>query len=160
MACLIARADLFRMALPLLWRAVPLPFLVKSDVHRVLGLVVTRSVHESFVPLLFAGVVLGSIACWGNQTKKQKRKTLWLLISLILIPTAFFWHMRLDQNVENQLFYYLPLAAALLLAVNWPALVEKQKFFPVACVLGWWLYWSRCRSVGSFGPFGTCSLTE
>ena len=115
----------------------PLPFLVKSDVHRVLGLIVTRSVHESFIPLLFAGIVFGSIAWWGNQTKEQRRTTVWLSISLILIPTAFFWHMRLDQNVGNRFFYYLPLAAALLLAVNWPALVGKQKIvFRIASV-GW-----------------------
>jgi hypothetical protein len=115
----------------------PLPFLVKSDVHRVLGLIVTRSVRESFISLLFVGVVLGSIAWWGNLTEQQRRQSLWLSISLILIPTAFFWHMRLDQNVGNRFFYYLPLAAALLLAVNWPALVGKQKFvFRMACV-GW-----------------------
>lgn len=115
----------------------PLPFLVKSDAHRVLGLIVTRSVHESFIPLLFVGVVLGSIAWWGNLTEQQRRKTLGLSISLILIPTAFFWHMRLDQNVGNRFFYYLPLAAALLLAVNWPAVVGKQKFvLRMACV-GW-----------------------
>jgi hypothetical protein len=113
----------------------PLPFLVKSDAHRVLGLVVTRSVHESFAPLFFVGVVLGVIAWWGNPTEQQRRKTLGLSISLILIPTAFFWHMRLDQNVGNRFFYYLPLAAALLLAVNWSALVSKQTYlFRIACV--------------------------
>ena len=115
----------------------PLPFLVKSDAHRVLGLIVTRSVRESFIPLLFVGVVLGSIAWWGNLTEQQRRKTLGLSISLILIPTAFFWHMRLDQNVGNRFFYYLPLAAALLLAVNWSAVVGKQKFVLRTACVGW-----------------------
>jgi hypothetical protein len=115
----------------------PLPFLVKSDAHRVLGLIVTRSVHESFAPLLFVGVVLGSIAWWGSLTEQQRQKTLGLSISLILIPTAFFWHMRLDQNVGNRFFYYLPLAAALLLALNWSAFAGKQNYlFRMTCV-GW-----------------------
>jgi hypothetical protein len=115
----------------------PLPFLVKSDAHRVLGLIITRSVRESFGPLLFVAIVLGSIAWWGSLTEQQRRKTRGISISLILIPTAFFWHMRLDQNVGNRFFYYLPLTAALLLAVNWPALVGKQNYlFRIACV-GW-----------------------
>jgi hypothetical protein len=115
----------------------PLPFLVKSDAHRVLGLIVTRSVRESFIPLLFVGVVLGSVVWWGNPTEQRRRKTLGLSISLILIPTAFFWHMRLDQNVGNRFFYYLPLAAALLLAVNWRAVVGKQKFLLRMACAGW-----------------------
>jgi hypothetical protein len=91
----------------------PLPFLVKSDARRVLGLVVAHSMQQSLKYLLFdAAVLMPWVLLRGLQPR-------FLFVSLIAAPTAFYWMMRLDQNIGERFFYYLPLAAAVLLAVHW-----------------------------------------
>jgi len=91
----------------------PLPFLVKSDAQRVLGLVVTHSMQQSLKYLLFdAAVLLPGIMTRGLRPR-------YLFVGLIAVPTAFYWMMRLDQNIGDRFFYYLPLTAALLIAVHW-----------------------------------------
>jgi hypothetical protein len=91
----------------------PLPFLVKSDAHRALGLVVVHSVQQSLKYLLFDTAVLMT----GGLLRGFRPR--YLFVSLIAFPTAFYWMMRLDQNIGDRFFYYLPLAAAILLAVHW-----------------------------------------
>ena len=91
----------------------PLPFLVKSDARRVLGLVVAHSVQQSLKYLLLdASVLIPGVLLRGLRPK-------YLLVSLIMVPTAFYWMMRLDQNIGDRFYYYLPLAAATLLAIHW-----------------------------------------
>ena len=91
----------------------PLPFLVKSDTRRVFGLVVAHSMQQSFKYLLFdAAVLLPGVVVRGLRPR-------YLFVSLIAVPTAFYWMMRLDQNIGDRFFYYLPLTAAILLAVRW-----------------------------------------
>jgi hypothetical protein len=91
----------------------PLPFLVKSDAQRVLGLVVAHSLQQSLKYLLFdAAVLMPVILLRGLQPQ-------FLFVSLIAAPMTFYWMMRLDQNIGDRFFYYLPLAAAVLLAVHW-----------------------------------------
>ncbi|QHN02702.1 hypothetical protein FTO74_04440 [Granulicella sp. WH15] len=113
----------------------PLPFLVKSDAQRVLGVVVATSAHESRPYLLFVMMVLAALLWPGTLAKENRRQTLWLTLLLVVVPTAFFWTMRLDQNVAKRFFYYLPVAVAILLAVNWPALAGKRR--QLLWVTGW-----------------------
>jgi hypothetical protein len=94
----------------------PLPFLVKSDTPRFAGLFVPVSVHDSRKHLLFAAILVAPLLVL------RRAKHLWLAIPLVLCPTLFYWAMRLDQNVAGRFFFYLPLFAAILLALNWTEL--------------------------------------
>ncbi|RZU42941.1 hypothetical protein BDD14_4542 [Edaphobacter modestus] len=109
----------------------PLPFLVKADTHRVLGLFVPHSLHQSLIYLLFAIVMLAPIIL------RAEARHLWLIVPLVAVPTFFYWAMRLDQNVAARFFFYLPLATAIIIAANWAALGEhKVLVFRVGC-LAW-----------------------
>ena len=123
-----------------LWRwhyfgeLLPLPFLVKTDFRRDFGVLVAGSIRASLVPLLFAFAALTPVLL----PREHRRSNLLLAAALIGIPTLFFWTVRLDQNVGSRFFYYLPVAVALLLARNWPALGSRRvPAFRVA--LGAWL---------------------
>ncbi|WP_213807779.1 hypothetical protein [Granulicella sp. dw_53] len=111
----------------------PLPFLVKSDTHRALGIFVLRSVHQSWMFLLFALVLLAPVIF------RRRALHLWLLLPLLALPTLFYWAMRLDQNVAARFFYYVPLAAAIVIAVNWEALRGRQSVVLRLGCLGWLL---------------------
>ncbi len=100
----------------------PLPFLVKTDFHRELGFLIAGSVRASLVPLLFTAVVLTPVFLL------RRRSNLWFALALIGAPTLFYWSVRLDQNVGSRFFYYLPIAAALLIAMNWDALDHRLTF--------------------------------
>ena len=110
----------------------PLPFYVKADAHRVAGLFVAQTVHQSLLYLLFAAVLLFLLRF------ARVAEHLWLLLPLLALPTLFFWSMRLDQNVAGRFFYYIPLAAAILLAVNWRELRGRHDLL-VLSVAGAWL---------------------
>ncbi len=115
----------------------PLPFLVKSDAERFLRLIVLRSARESFVYLLFVGVVVATLAYSGALVRSERRRTVWLFVSLVVVPTLFYWVVRLDQNVAKRFFYYLPLAAAILTAVNWPRAGQARWAILRTCILAW-----------------------
>jgi hypothetical protein len=113
----------------------PLPFTVKSDVHRTLGVVVPHSFTSSLKYLFFDGALLlpllwpgwvSRLRAWPPGYPLQPN-TVPLAISLLGVPTLFYWAMRLDQNVGDRFFFYLPLAAALLLALNWSALDDPRR---------------------------------
>jgi hypothetical protein len=123
------------------WRAhyfgmlLPLPFLVKADVQRTFGWIVPHSFRWSIKYLLFGGLLVAPLF----SKRLLLPLTGKLLVVLVLIPTCFYWSMRLDQDVGDRFFYYLPLAAALLLAMHWPRLAPAQRrwFLRSAAVL--WL---------------------
>jgi hypothetical protein len=123
------------------WRAhyfgelFPLPFLVKSDTPRILGLVVAHTFRQSTKYLLFAAALLIPTFFRG----RRPFETLSLLCSLVLVPTLFYWAMRLDQNVGDRFFFYLPLAAALLLALSWPRLDRLTHHRVLGIGLAAWL---------------------
>ena len=113
----------------------PLPFTVKSDVHRTLGVVVPHSFTSSLKYLFFDGALLLPLF-WPHRVPRLgawppgyplRANTVPLAISLLLVPTLFYWAMRLDQNVGDRFFFYIPLAAALLLALNWSALDDPRR---------------------------------
>ncbi len=111
-----------------LWRAwyfgelFPLPFLVKADTHRLFHTVNTRSVRTSLSFLLFS--ILALLPMGRRQILRSSNVV--LVICLVVIPTLFYWCMRLDQNVGFRFFFYLPLAAAILLALNWSAVADRH----------------------------------
>jgi hypothetical protein len=98
----------------------PLPFLVKSDTHRFAGLFVPMSIHDSLKYLGFAAILVAPLLVL------RRTKHFWLAIPLVLCPTFFYWGMRLDQNVGGRFFFYLPLSAALLIALNRAELSTSQ----------------------------------
>lgn len=117
------------------WRAwyfgelFPLPFLVKADTHRVLHVVNARSVRTSLSFLLFSLLVL--LPVWGRKADGLlpglvRRRDFGFVASLVVAPTLFYWFMRLDQNVGFRFFFYLPLAAGILIAVNWSRLGARR----------------------------------
>lgn len=123
------------------WRMVyfhalfPLPFTVKSDVHRTLGFLVPHSFTSSLKYLFFDGALLMPLL-WPRRVPRLRAwsagyplepKTIPLAVSLLGVPTLFYWAMRLDQNVGDRFFFYLPLAGALLLALNWSSLNDPRR---------------------------------
>lgn len=123
-----------------LWRAwyfhelLPLPFFVKANAHRVLHTVVADSVRTSLVFLIFT--VLVTAVAWRFALRKRRDPS--LVLSLVVVPTLFYWCMRLDQNVAFRFYFYLPVAAAIVLACSGKALGARVE--PVAgtvCLL--WL---------------------
>ncbi len=88
--------------------------------HRSLGVLVPHSVTQSLKYLFLDGVLLVPLARRGCLRP-------FLLVSLLVVPTIFYWTMRLDQNVGDRFFFYLPLAGAVLVATCWGALEQAQR---------------------------------
>jgi hypothetical protein len=119
----------------MVWRTVyfhalfPLPFTVKSDAHRTLGMLVPHSFTSSLKYLFFDGALLMPLL-WPRMVPtgySLQPNTIPLAIALLGLSTLFYWAMRLDQNVGDRFFFYLPLAAALLVAVNWGGLDDPRR---------------------------------
>ena len=102
----------------------PLPFLVKTNFHREFGILIGGSVRASLVPLLFTAIVVAPVLRGASPAAARRNR--WLLCSLLVLPTLFYWTVRLDQNVASRFFFYLPTAAALLLAGNWKDLPQRR----------------------------------
>jgi hypothetical protein len=100
----------------------PLPFLVKSNAQRVFHLFVLSSVQAS-APYLFFGLPLLIIALRGRLRAEGNRP---LVVCLIALPTMFYFAMRLDQNIGDRFFFYLPVSTAILIAANWHALRSRS----------------------------------
>ncbi len=109
----------------------PLPFLVKADFYRDLGIFVGGSMRASVAPLLFTFAAIAPVL-W-----LRRRGNGWLVLALIGLPTLFYWCMRLDQNVGSRFFFYLPAAAAILLAFNWQALGKRKALAFRAALAAW-----------------------
>lgn len=109
----------------------PLPFLVKSDTQRWFGLFVVHSIRTSLPFLVFVSIVLALLKFARNAQKP------WLALVLIAVPTLFYWTMRLDQNVGSRFFYYLPLSAAIMLAVNWDFLQANRVLVFRTALVSW-----------------------
>jgi len=111
----------------------PLPFLVKSDAVRILGIFVWDSVRTSFPYLVFALVAIGAT----RYLTGEKFTGTSVAFSLLALPTCFYWFVRLDQNVGFRFFYFFPLAAAIIIAMNWPALQPKRSVLVASVLLAW-----------------------
>ena len=104
----------------------PLPFTVKSDVHRTLGVLVPHSFTSSLKYVFLDSALLLPL-WWPRAGRLLQPATRPLALSLLVVPTLFYWAMRLDQNVGDRFFFYLPIAAALLIALHWPVLEERER---------------------------------
>ena len=123
------------------WRAhyfgsiLPLPFLVKSDTPRALGMFVAHSLWQSLKYLLFITALLLPVLL----RKPLDPFVRTLFFGTVLVPTLFFWTMRLDQNVGDRFFFYLPLSAAMVLALSWSALPPQRRHTLLHAGLFAWL---------------------
>ncbi len=93
----------------------PLPFMVKSDTHRILGLIVASSAQALWRYVLFSTVLLGGVL---GRSALQGR-TARAIVALLVLPTLFYGYMRLDQNLNDRFFFYIPLGLTLLCAPVW-----------------------------------------
>ena len=101
----------------------PLPFLVKSDVHRRFGLLAPGSMHAA-LPYLVSTILFVVVVCRSGLTDRKQRA---VLSGMLAIPTLFYLAMRLDQNVDDRFFFSVPLAAILLIALNWNQLTISKR---------------------------------
>ena len=44
-----------------------------------------------------------------------------------VVPALFYWAMRLSQNVGDRFYFFLPLAAAMLIVSSWQTLTTARK---------------------------------
>lgn len=100
----------------------PLPFLVKSDTPRFLGIALGSSNIDILKYLAFDIVFLALTL----GAKLKELTNLLLLISLGIVPTLFYLTMRLDQDIADRFFTYLLVCSAVLLAINWDRLRIAQ----------------------------------
>lgn len=107
----------------------PLPFMVKSDTHRVWHIFAPTG-HELIRYLLFAAIILG--AALGKQVLKPAESS--FLFAVILVPALFYSAMRLDQNIFFRFYYFIPLGVAMILAMHWDSLEFGRKTVFVAAL--------------------------
>jgi len=111
-------------ALPLLlyfvWRwsyfgeFLPLPFLVKSDAARWHGVLIEGSASAILVYCALAAPIIW-FACGRRVVESANLR---LLTALIIVPSAFYAEIRLDQNVADRFLYYIIIGVAVLVAFN------------------------------------------
>ena len=124
-----------------LWRwhyfgsLLPLPFMVKSDAQRFAHVLVITSLQHGAFLCIFA-FVLAWLALRGRS--RLSPPTCAVLLCLLLLPNLFYFVMRLDQDAGHRFFIYLPLGAAILIAIEWPRIrQERASLLRTAAVL--WL---------------------
>jgi hypothetical protein len=122
----------------------PLPFLVKSDTSRFLGVFDASSIY-SIPYLTFCLILLG--AGLGKHIVEPKIAS--LIITLVVIPTLFYSTLRLDQNIDGRFYTYLPLAAALVTAMSWQHLALSRTAFGALAALSFLLLFALQTAKGA-----------
>ena len=100
----------------------PLPFLVKSDAHRIAHLFVTESVQQGLLFCFFAVISLW-LVLHGRMHDVRNRV---VLFSLLVLPSLFYFAMRLDQDIGKRFFIYFPVGVAIMIAMNWQSIGHKK----------------------------------
>ena len=153
----------------------PIPFLVKSDVRRFLGVAVSDSNIDILKYLGFDIALL--ILLFGRRLKE--RTNFQVLLAIGIVPTLFYLTMRLDQDIADRFFAYLLICAAALVAMNWDKLPRTRTILVSAslwCIFlaftwGYWLirfvsdgYRNNVVAIASelnhVHPNGTLALSE
>ncbi len=93
----------------------PLPFLVKSDTARGFGPFTAGGLHDIRLQLAWCVPLLIVFL----SARMGRRLNFQLLLGLIIIPSAFYASMRLDQNWADRFYFYFVIATAILGALNW-----------------------------------------
>ncbi|WP_047489710.1 hypothetical protein [Terriglobus sp. TAA 43] len=120
----------------------PLPFYVKSDTHRILGLY--EPSNKQIFPYLIFSVAVLCLAVW----KRLTRPVITLLIAVFLVPTLFYLRMRLDQNWNGRFYFYLPLVAAAVLAIMWHQLQISRRSIALCIVVAYAVTLARPERFG------------
>ncbi len=94
----------------------PLPFLVKSNTERFAHLIVEHSVEDGAFLCVFAFALAWFVLYKSGRLSGSTRT---VLICMLLLPNLFYFAMRLEQNSGRRFFIYLPLSAAVLIAMQW-----------------------------------------
>jgi len=111
----------------------PLPFLVKSDTPRILGVALGTSNIDILKYLAFDIVFLALVL--GKKLKE--RTNLLILTALGIVPTLFYLTMRLDQDIADRFFAYLLVCSAVLLAINW----DRLRTTPTRTISAFTILW-------------------
>lgn len=153
----------------------PLPFLVKSDTRRFLGIALSDSNVDILKYLAFDTLLLGMV--FGRRL--LERTNLRLLLALGVVPTIFYLSMRLDQDIADRFFTYFLVCSAVLIAVNWSRLPAARTIATAAILwivfLGFtWAFWmirfvsdgyhnnvvAIARQLRDVSPHGKLALSE
>ena len=118
----------------------PLPFIVKSDTQRFADLVVLRSVSDG-ISLLLLAIGLAWIVRWVARSLDPRSAA--IVISFLLVPTCFYFAMRLDQDIGLRFFVYLPVFSAIFIAMHWKVLGARQTLVLRLGFLLWLMLVSR-----------------
>jgi hypothetical protein len=93
----------------------PLPFVVKANNERVFGLFIANN--------LWVGIPIGLLLVFTLGAMLGRRafagRNLRLILVLFVIPTAFYMNIRLEQDLDERFFIYVPVGIALMAALNW-----------------------------------------
>jgi hypothetical protein len=113
-----------------LWRwyyfgqLLPLPFYVKAHApQRVAHLIVAASLRDGRQMLLVTAILLVLLVAFVRLS----RRTVALLLCTVIVPTLFYTSVRLEQNVAQRFFIYMPMAALAMIAINWKELNPRQR---------------------------------
>ncbi len=123
------------------WRAhyfghlLPLPFLVKSDTHRTLGLFVASSAQSLWPYVVLALLVL----CGMLGRSALKGTTAREIVALLVLPTLFYGNMRLDQNLNDRFFFYIPLGLLLICVPYWDSPWAFRRDYVIGATAFVWL---------------------
>jgi len=136
------------------WRAIyfselmPLPYLVKSDTPRILGLVVASSASRAASYLL----PMATILCVALGDRLRERRNLELIAALLLFPAAGYCYFRLDQNVADRFFFFAIIGTAVIVAANRSGRTNSSAILIISglLVFGWSMlapkWWSGIRA--------------
>lgn len=95
----------------------PLPFYVKSDAARdVLGLFVMESIMSGFAAIVPSLIALPLALQWALTGRTDVEKKLAVLVSMALIPFLLYATFRLEQNISNRFFHFIPVMAFVMIA--------------------------------------------
>ena len=112
----------------------PLPFLVKGDTPRFLGIALGTSNIDILKYLVFDTVLLAFVL---GSSRLRVRANAQLLLSLGIVPSMFYAAMRLDQDIADRFFAYLVVCAAVLVAINWQDLRLTKSRAVVVFAASW-----------------------
>lgn len=111
----------------------PLPFLVKSNVHRFAHLIVMSSYLDGRLFCVFAFLLL-FLLLWKRLGSVENRV---MLLCLVVLPNFFYFAMRLDQDIGYRLFIYLPAGTAILIAMNADKVCSRRSYFLPFAFMVW-----------------------
>jgi len=122
-----------------LWRwhyfenLLPLPFWVKSETTRRFGLYVPSAPIEGLRHIELALLVIAASCGLALKLGTNLR----LICCLLIIPSVFYFQMRLDQNIGARFFFFAYLSIGIVTAVNWERLFIVPEFLLPATLAFW-----------------------